>query len=308
MKWKTLAGMHRLFTLWRVRNKINLVAARKPPKENLMNKKVMEKIVSITLSIVCLILVVLLLITAFGHIKNSDLDNKIVKGLLVTLMLVFIALSGINIALSFKDEEKLNTVLLFKTKSSAAQATIPVMKKTAKRVCKTIEEGKIKRVNVYADDIGNVRMKIDVKIYSDDTIDVINLMRATIEKTFEEVFGVEFASIDFKITNSKNTYEPTKADVDNRVKELAETMVMNKPLEDEAPKAAAEEVQDEAEETQEQVVEASPAEMDEPEAEASEEVAEEAEIVEDEAEEAEDEVAEEPEALEDEEAEEDEDK
>lgn len=207
-----------------------------------MNKKITEKIISIALCVVSLLFVLLLLITTFGHIKNADLDNKIVKALLISLTVVFGVLSGFSIAMSFRDTEKLSAVLIFKDKHSATKATVAVMKRTAVRVCKPIEEAKIRRVHIFADDVGNVKMKIDIKIYSDKTVDVTTKVKATLINTFEEVFGIEFSSIDFRIIKSKNEYLPNDADVEKRVEALKKEIVMNKPLPEDVEEAKIEDL------------------------------------------------------------------
>lgn len=208
-----------------------------------MNKKITEKIISIALCVVSLLFVLLLLITTFGHIKNADLDNKIVKALLISLTVVFGILSGFSIAMSFRDTEKLSAVLIFKDKHSATKATVAVMKRTAVRVCKPIEEAKIRRVHIFADDVGNVKMKIDIKIYSDKTVDVTTKVKATLINTFEEVFGIEFSSIDFRIIKSKNEYLPNDADVEKRVEALKKEIVMNKPLPEDMEEAKIEDLE-----------------------------------------------------------------
>ncbi len=229
-----------------------------------MNKKITEKIISIALCVVSLLFVLLLLITTFGHIKNADLDNKIVKALLISLTVVFGILSGFSIAMSFRDTEKLSAVLIFKDKHSATKATVAVMKRTAVRVCKPIEEAKIRRVHIFADDVGNVKMKIDIKIYSDKTVDVTTKVKATLINTFEEVFGIEFSSIDFRIIKSKNEYLPNDADVEKRVEALKKEIVMNKPLPEDMEEAKIEDLEaakaDDAEEITTIEVEADDAE------------------------------------------------
>ncbi len=197
-----------------------------------MNKKLTEKIVSIALCVISFMFVLLLLIVTFGHITNDDLNNKIVKGLLVSLTIIFCFLSGISIALAFKDTDKLSSVLIFKDKHSSTQATVSVMKKTAVRVCKPIEEAKIKRVNIFADDTGHVHMRVDIKIFSEKTIDVTTKVKATLITTFEDVFGIEFSSINFKVIKSKNTYQPSNAEVEKRVEELKKEITLNKPSEE----------------------------------------------------------------------------
>lgn len=195
-----------------------------------MNKKITEKIVSIAICIVSFIFILLLLITTFGHITNADLNNKIVKSLLLTLTFIFAALSGVSIIFAFHDNERLRNVLIFKDKESATQATVAVMKKTAVRVCKPIKEAKIKKVNILSDNYGNVKMKIDIAVLTNETVKVVTKVRATIIATFQEVFGIEFSAIDYRIVKSKNNYAPTETEVNERMEALKDSIVQTKPV------------------------------------------------------------------------------
>lgn len=213
-------------------------------------KKVFEKIVSITLGVVSTLFVILILVTMFGGIETADLDNDLVHALLIALGVVFAVLTGLNIYASFIDNEKLSAVLLFKDKESATKATVSVLKKTAIRVTKQVPEAKIKKVHLTSDENGNVKMRLDIKISTDETLEVVTRVRAIIIETFKEIFGIEFASIDYKIIKSKNTFVPSEKDVDAKVEELKKSVIINKPQE--AP--VFEETKEEAEEVQEEAI------------------------------------------------------
>lgn len=192
-------------------------------------KKVFEKIVSITLGVISTLFVILILVTMFGGIEIADLDNDLVHALLIALGVVFAVLTGLNIYASFIDNEKLSSVLLFKDKESATKATVSVLKKTAVRVTKQVPEAKIKKVHLTSDENGNVKMRLDIKVSTDETLEVVTRVRAIIIETFKEIFGIEFASIDYKIIKSKNTFVPSDKDVDAKVEELKKSVVINKP-------------------------------------------------------------------------------
>ena len=196
-------------------------------------KKVFDKVIAITLGVISLFFVVLMLVTAFGGLEQADLDNSIVKALLITLAVFFAVLTGLEIAVSFRDNEKLTSVLLFKDKESATKATVSVVKKTAKRVTKNISEAKIGKITILADDNGNARLKVDVKLATDATMETVSKLRAILIDAFINVFGIEFASIDFRVVNSKNTYQPSDSDVKARTAELMNSLVPNAPADNE---------------------------------------------------------------------------
>lgn len=200
-------------------------------------KKIFEKVVTITLGVISLFFVIMMLVTAFGGLELSDFDNSIVRALLICLAVIFAVLTGLAVFAAFQDNEKLSSVVLFKNKESATKATVAVVKRTAKRVVKEIPEAKLTKVQIVADDNGNVRLKVDVKLATDATMEVVTKVRALLIDTFANVFGIEFASIDFRIVKSKNSYLPSAAAVDKRVEELKASVEINKPAE-EATEAA----------------------------------------------------------------------
>lgn len=194
-------------------------------------KKIFEKVVTVTLGVISLFFVIMMLVTAFGGLELSDFDNSIVRALLICLAVIFAVLTGLAVFAAFQDNEKLSSVVLFKNKESATKATVAVVKRTAKRVVKEIPEAKLTKVQIVADDNGNVRLKVDVKLATDATMEVVTKVRALLIDTFANVFGIEFASIDFRIVKSKNSYVPSAAAVDQRVAELKATVEINKPEE-----------------------------------------------------------------------------
>ena len=184
-------------------------------------KKVLDKIISITLAVVSLFFVVLMLVTAFGGLEQADLDNNVVKALLITLGVIFALLTALEIAVSFRDDEKLNAVLLYKDRESSTKATVAVVKKTAKRVAKTIKtEAKVGKVQIISDDAGNTRLKVDVKILTDRTEETAVRLRAILVESFKKIFGIEFASIDFRVVKSKSAYLPAEEEIKARISEL----------------------------------------------------------------------------------------
>ena len=184
-------------------------------------KKVLDKIISITLGVISLFFVVLMLVTTFGGLEQADLDNNVVKALLITLGAIFAVLTVMEIAVSFRDDEKLNAVLLYKDRDSSTKATVAVVKKTAKRVAKTMSaEAKVGKVQIVSDDAGNTRLKVDVKILTDRTEETAVRLRAILVESFKKIFGIEFASIDFRVVKSKSAYLPAEEEIKARISEL----------------------------------------------------------------------------------------
>ncbi|MDR0751417.1 MAG: hypothetical protein LBF12_02330 [Christensenellaceae bacterium] len=179
-------------------------------------KKILEKIVSVTLAFISLLFVIMMLVVMFNPEYAQNMDNSLVNVLIIIFACIYAILSGINIARAFTDSEKINSILLFKGKDSATKASITVVKKTARGATAQIEGAKLKKAVLYVDENNDVRMKVDLKITDDDVDKIVNCVRANIITTFDEVLGFRFKAIDFNVTNLKNPqYKPSP----ERVKE-----------------------------------------------------------------------------------------
>jgi len=197
-------------------------------------KKTIEKIVTIALMLISLLFVITTLVVQFRPEYAADMSGSYVQVLLVVFAAMFAVLTAINIAGAFADSEKINNVLLFKSRESATKATITVVNKTAKQAVKQIEGATLKKVYLFVDENNDVKMRIDLKIASATVEDVIIKVRAAVATTFEEVLGLNFASIDFKLVKVKNEYKPDGAKMDEKV------AAFKKELEAEKKKAEAE--------------------------------------------------------------------
>ncbi|HOB64543.1 MAG TPA: hypothetical protein PKH08_05275 [Clostridia bacterium] len=191
-------------------------------------RKILEKIVSIALTVIGLLFIALLLVVMFGAVGVDELDNQVVKALVIALTGVFVVLAAIMIAASFADNDKLNSILLFKDKESATKAAVTVVKSLVKKASKRVEQAKVTKVVLFGDENNNVRLVVYIKIKGNDTEAVINRVRAEIEATCDKVLEYRFAAIDFRITLVKADYKPSDSEIDAKVaafkkeKELAE--------------------------------------------------------------------------------------
>lgn len=192
-------------------------------------KKLLEKITSVALAVVSILFIALVWVVMFKPAIAADFDTSLVKAFVIILSSAFLILSGLNIYSSFVDNERLSDVLLFKDRESATKTTVGVVKKTAKRVTKNMEEAKIRKVTLYSDASGNISMNVEIKVKSDRTMDVITNVRALLIETFDEIFGIEFSAINFRVITSKNKFVPNDADVKAKVEALKATIVANKP-------------------------------------------------------------------------------
>ncbi len=182
-------------------------------------KKILEKIVAISLTVIGLLLITLLIVVMLNAIDVKELDNQLVKVLIISLSVVFAVLAGIIIAMSFSDSDRLNSIILFKDKESATKATVSVVKKMVKKAAKRVEEAKVTKVSMYGDENNDVKLAISLKICSDKTEEVIDRVRGEIMATCSKILVYDFSSIDFKVVKLKSDYVPTKDEIENTIAE-----------------------------------------------------------------------------------------
>lgn len=182
-------------------------------------KKILESIVAITLTVIGLLLIALLLVLMFNGIDVRELDNQLVKVLIVSLSVVFTVLAGMIIAISFSDSDRLNSIILFKDKESATKATVSVVKKMVKKASKRVLEAKVTKVSLFGDENNNVKLAISLKIKSDKTEDVIDRVRGQITATCNKILVYEFAAIDFKVVKLQSEYVPSTEEINKTIEE-----------------------------------------------------------------------------------------
>lgn len=236
-------------------------------------KKLFEKIISIALAIISTLFVALIIAVLAGSVETADFHNDLVAGIIITLAVIFALLTGLNMYAAFTDRNKMNSVLIFKDRGSATKVTVEVVKATARRISKQVKETKVRKVHLFTDDNGNVGMNLEVKLSTDETMEAVTLLRAMLMEQFKDVFGIEFAAIDFKVVKSKNSHLPSNKAVEEKVALLKESIVFNAPV----PEATEAKEEPEAEVAEIQEIAASAdalAEADEAVAEADEAVAE----------------------------------
>lgn len=182
-------------------------------------KKLLERIVAIALTVIGALLIALLLVVMFKAVDVAELDNQVVKILIMSLSVIFAILAALCIGAAFSDNDKLKAVLMFKDKESATKATVGVVKKLAKKAAKNVPNAKVTKVLLFVDDNNNVKLRVSIRVKGNDTENVINRVRAEITSTIAAVLDVEFASVDFKLIGVKTNYKPTDKEIDDKVKE-----------------------------------------------------------------------------------------
>ncbi|MCL2771088.1 MAG: hypothetical protein FWD89_02125 [Firmicutes bacterium] len=192
-------------------------------------KKILEKIISVSLACVSLIFVVFLLVMIFNTNAAAEADNKVVHSLFIVFTLVFIALTAINIRAAFSDEERINQVLLYKTTGSSKKASVGVVRRLAKRAVKDIAGAKVRHVHLYVDENHEVTFRASVKVVTDQNstekgkaVIILEKVNAAIAIACQEVLGLEFKEIELKLVSAKSDYKPDAQAVAEKAEAAAE--------------------------------------------------------------------------------------
>ncbi len=184
-------------------------------------KKHFVKIFASASVVVAAVLIVVLLVTAFGGIKPEDFDNELVKGLLVTLGILYFVLVAIALSLLFLSDDVVKEVTMRSEQEGSSKVTVSVIRKLVKSTGNQIEGVKVGKVALVSNEYG-VRLKVAVKVVDKDVIETELYIRTMLEKMFKDVLGFKFHAIEIKITALQPATKIAPEDVKDKVQELFE--------------------------------------------------------------------------------------
>ncbi len=185
-------------------------------------KKNLEKIFASCSIVVAIILIMVLVVTAFGGIDADEFDSKLVRGLIITLAILYLVLSIISLVLIFVNSDVVKEITLRQEKGGSVRVTSNVITKFVKTTCKQVEGVKCQKVALVSDEYG-VRLKLSVKVVDKDVLEAETYLRTLLEDVFLGEFGFKFSSIEIKVMALTPNYKADQADVQAKVeKRLAE--------------------------------------------------------------------------------------
>lgn len=175
-------------------------------------KKNMEKILATASIIVALVLIMILLVTVFGGIEFSEFDNKVVRGLMVTLGVVYFILAAASLTLIFTSSDIAKEIVIRSKQEGSVRASVGVVRKLVKSTCADIDGVQCRKINIYTNDFG-VHLKVNIKITDKNVEETEAYVRTAIEEQFIGALGFKFNSIEIKVTELKPKYVLDKAEV-----------------------------------------------------------------------------------------------
>lgn len=196
-------------------------------------KKNLEKIFASCSIVVALILIMVLVVTSFGGIDQGEFDSKLVRGLIITLAILYLALATISLVLIFVNNDVVKEITLRQEKGGSVRVTANVVTKFVKTTCKQVEGVKYQKVVLASDEYG-VRLKVNVKVVDRDVLEVETYLRTLLEDVFLGEFGFKFSSIEIKVMALTPTYKADQADVQAKVEKKLAEMKANEAKSDSA--------------------------------------------------------------------------
>lgn len=185
-------------------------------------KKNLEKIFASCSIVVAFILIMVLVVTAFGGIDANEFNSKLVRGLIITLAILYLVLSIISLVLIFVNSDVVKEITLRQEKGGSVRVSSNVITKFVKTTCKQVEGVKCQKVALVSDEYG-VRLKTNVKVVDKDVLETETYLRTLLEDVFLGEFGFKFSSIEIKVMALTPNYKADQAAVQAKVeKKLAE--------------------------------------------------------------------------------------
>lgn len=176
-------------------------------------KKNLAKVFASASIVVALILIMILLVTVFGGIDQKDFDSHLVKGLFITLSVLYVILDVITLVLLFVNTDVIKDVTVHVDRGSLLRVSVKVITKLVKDVCHDVEGVKCKRVAVSADDY-SVRLRVNVRVVDKDVVEVETYLRTLIEDLFNKEFGFRFNTIEFRVMELTPKYKAEQEEIE----------------------------------------------------------------------------------------------
>lgn len=186
-------------------------------------KKNLEKIFASASIIIAIIMIMILIVTAFGGIEFKEFENELVRGLLITLAILYFVLAGVALVMMFVNSDVIKDVVIRTETGGSVRVSASVITKMVKRACAEIEGLKCKKVVLVQTDYG-VRLKLNVKIVDKDVVETETYLRTLLEDMFFGEFGFKFESIEVKIMVLTPKYKSDKSKIDAIVADKVATI------------------------------------------------------------------------------------
>lgn len=198
---------------------IVVVAPRDNGGQEYAMKKIMQKIFATASVIIAVVLILILIVTAFGGIDFEEFENSLVRGLFVTLGILYLVLSAITLVMTFVNDDAVKEIVLRSEKEGTSKASVSVVRKLVKTTCSSVDGVKCGKIAIISNEYG-VRLKVAVKIVDKDVVETETYLRTMLEDAFYGALGFRFHAIEIKVTALQPAYKVNQADVSEKVEAI----------------------------------------------------------------------------------------
>ena len=206
-----------------------------------MLKRNLEKIFTTAATILAMILIIILLVIAYGGIDAKDLENNLVRGLFITLAIIFGLLATTSLVFIFINDDAIKEITLRTETAQKTRVTVAAVKKLVVKACSEIEGVKCRGIKLSTSDYG-VKLKVKVSVKEKDVEQVEAYVRNLITDVFDKALGFAFSAIEIEIMKFEPAYKPDVA----AILAQSDAELQNKQEEEKAEEEAAEETVEEA--------------------------------------------------------------
>ena len=177
-------------------------------------RKNIERILGAASIVIAFVLTVILLVTVFGGIEQSEFDNNLVKGLFITLAMLFGASDAVK------------EITLRSEQGGSCKATLGIIRKLVKESFRDIPGVKTGKVTLVVNEFG-VKLRVSVKITDRDVFETETYLRTLLEETFAGALGFRFHAIEFRVVEFRAKFKPDAEKIDAEVREKVEAHTPN---------------------------------------------------------------------------------
>lgn len=189
-------------------------------------RKNIERILGAASIVIAFVLTVILLVTVFGGIEQSEFDNNLVKGLFITLAVLYFVLAGGLLAMLFGTSDAVKEITLRSEQGGSCKATLGIIRKLVKESFRDIPGVKTGKVTLVVNEFG-VKLRVSVKITDRDVFETETYLRTLLEETFAGALGFRFHTIEFRVVEFRAKFKPDAEKIDAEVREKVEAHTPN---------------------------------------------------------------------------------
>ncbi len=168
-------------------------------------KKNLEKIFASASLVVAIILIMILLVTAFGGITTEEFNSNLVKGLVITLAVLYFILAITSLVFIFINSDVVKEIIVRSKSKGSIKVSIGVVRKLVRETCAKVEGVKCKKVTLVTNEYG-VRLKVNVRVVGKDVVDAETYIRTLLEDEFLGALGFRFHAIEIKVISLQPRY------------------------------------------------------------------------------------------------------